>query len=347
MTSLGRAGDGWLAPSLALATPSPLDEQTTALALARQRFCLLDRAALDDMPPPASLVDGLLPREGLAMLAGSRGLGKTFLAMSLAGAVSTPDLPTWMGMGIAVHGPALFVALEGFAGIPARLRAWESWQQRQATGIAWTRSPMDLKHTPDAHQLGLIAADLGAVAVFIDSARASGAGAEDTRDMGAFVHGLERVQRTFGGLVVVVHNTGWDGTRERGSTLLPDSCDVTLLLDGNPTGVRKLEHRKHRDGEPMSPLHLTFRAIPGSGSGVLVPAEHAEHAATLRELLLAAIRDDPGHSTGHYADRIGKHRPHVSQHASALLDERRIENRGNRNNPNWHPAEPNQALDLG
>lgn len=313
-------------------------ESDSLLAAARSHFQLYARADLDTLPPPEPLIAGLLPRRGVAMLAGSRGLGKSLLTLSAAGAIAT-GLPTWAGKDVARPGPVLYCALEGFHGVPARVRAWETFYERRAEGITWLSGPIDLKRGTEARMLGLLARDLGAVAVFVDSARATGAGKEDTADMGEFVRGLESVAATVDGLVMVLHNTGWDQSRERGSTLLPDACDTTLLLEGDPEGLRTLRHRKHRDGDMLeTPLAFRFRKIEDTGSGVLIPAD-ASSGITMQERVLAVVGDWPGLSTGDYLARLGmpkSQRPNVSRHLNTLAQQGVIVNVGSKTRPVWH-----------
>ncbi|MGH8894766.1 MAG: AAA family ATPase [Actinomycetes bacterium] len=331
MTPVGPAGDDNLTEA---------EARDLLLIEAASRFRGLARADLDSLPPPTPLIADMLPATGLALCAGSRGLGKTLLAMDWAAHVAT-DLPLWYGKEVAVHGPVLYVGLEGFHGIPNRLRAWEAVNHRRVENVTWVREPVDLKRSDDAGLLGVYAAGLGAVLVVIDSARAAGSGKEDTNDMGAFVRGLEAVQRTAGGLVLVLHNSGWNEERERGSTLLPDACDTTLILRGDPQGLRNLTHRKHRDGDMLdTPLGFAFRKVDDTRSGVLVSAELPEGGPILPDLLVTAIRSDPGKATGYYADLLGRHRPNVSTALAELALTGAVRNDGTKQRPSWVvPAE--------
>ncbi len=302
---------------------------------ALERFRGLNRDDLDALPEPRPLLEGVLPAEGIAMLAGARGLGKSLLTLSWAASVATGQATTG-AVPVHVHGPVVYIALEGFHGVPRRVRAWERHHGTRAEGITWVRDAPNLRDWVDAGLLGRVAHHHGAVLTIVDSVRAAGAGKEDTQDMGAFVKGLERVQQIAGGLVLALHNTGWDPERERGSTLLPDACDTNLLLKGSPTGVRTLHHRKHRDGEPLEhPLTYAFHSVDGTGSGVLVPTEMIATAATLPDLLLNAIRAFPGKGTGFYADDLGRHRPNVSSALKGLAAEGRVRNDGSRERPAW------------
>jgi len=321
--------------------PYPVQEcaPDEILERALTRFRGLDRAAMDALPEPSPLLDGVLPAEGLALLAGERALGKTLLALSWAGAVATGQDNAGT-VPVRVHGPVVYIALEGFHGIPKRLRAWEHHNGARANDITWVRDAPKLRDHWDAVLLGRFAAHHGAVLTIVDSVRAAGAGKEDTEDMGAFVQGLETVRQFAGGLVLVLHNTGWDPSRERGSTLLPDACDTTLILEGDPSGVRTLKHRKHRDGEMLEhPLAYAFHKIDGTGSGVLVPTD-AGRTQTTRDQLLAVIATRPGLRSGQYAEAVDRDRANVSRDLKGLAALGLIRNEGTPARPVWViPAE--------
>src|SRR2546427_162910 len=68
-------------PTMATIRPNP--------AGSRPRFRFVDDIALEDLHPPAWLVDGILPEGGMGLLVGASGEGKTFLALSFALAVAT------------------------------------------------------------------------------------------------------------------------------------------------------------------------------------------------------------------------------------------------------------------
>ncbi len=269
------------------------------------------------------------------MLAGMRGLGKSLLALDLLACVSL-GLP-WLGRS-AKKARVLSLSLEGFSGIPERLRGWESVHGQRIEDMVWVRDGLDLRKVADADRLADAAVEGGATVVLIDSVRAAGAGAEDTLDMGRFVKGLERVQEATGGLVLALHNSGWTGGRERGSTLLGDACDAILQLEGDPGGVRTLRHSKYRDGDMIEApgLGFKFMAVPGTKSGVLVEAkpEDLEHGSLMVNLV-AAVQEQPGLQTGEYALRLARPRETVSKKLAAMADAGIVENRGTRQAPRW------------
>jgi energy-coupling factor transporter ATP-binding protein EcfA2 len=312
-------------------------EAAAELDVARQRFRVLSRDDLDALPLPDPVIVDVLPGVGsLVALTGSRGLGKSLIATALNGVVST-DLPTWNGYEVRHHGPTLYVSREGFPAVPNRVRAWEAVNGRRLDRVWWIRDPMDLKRPVDVVLLAAVARHLGAVMVTVDSARATGAGKEDTADMGEYVAGLEALRDRTGALVLALHNTGWDRSRERGSTLLPDAMDTAFILEGEPgRGKRSLRHSKHRDGEMLvDPLWLEWRGVDGTGSGVLVPSDAPADAATTRDLVREYVATNPGQATGRIAEDIVRTRSKVATTLSELAAAGLVVNEGTHAHPSW------------
>lgn len=311
------------------------DDPDDVLRVARAKFRVLDRDDLDNLPPPDPLIDGLLPAKGLAMLAGERSLGKSLLALDLAAHVSA-GRAAWRGMDVARGGPVLYVALEGFGHVPNRVRAWEQHHGQRLDGVRWWPDPVSLSLDLHARMVSAIARDLGAVMVVVDSARATGAGAEDTKDMGQYVTGCETVASLTDALVLVLHNTGWDTTRERGSTLLPDACDTTMLLEGDPDGVRRLKHRKHRDGSLLAvPMEFAFMSVHDTDSGVLVPPTPEDYKITTATRLLSLVAVHPLESTTQLAKRVDRDRANTSRLLNALAAEGKVRNDGTHQKSAW------------
>lgn len=310
----------------------------------RPRLMPLDRDALDYLPEPVEMLAGVLPaRGGLALLSGSRELGKSLLALSWSGAVSGA-VAAWQGHTVPEPGPVLYVAQEGFHGVPRRIWAWEEHNDADLTAVHWLNAPLDLKKETHADELAKVATDLGAIMIVLDSARATGAGREDTEDMGCYVRGLERLREATGALALVLHNSGWDGSRERGSTLLPDAMDTTLHLEGDPRGVRTLRHRKHRDGDEMTPLALEFTSVAGTGSGVLVPATAGAvlgEQLQLRSRLLAVLSASPGSTTQGLADSLGISKDRAARLLSGMREQ--VRDRSTTRRREWVLTEEGEA----
>ena len=74
------------------------------------------------LPPLGWLVQGMVPRHGVGIIAGASGTGKSYLAMELAGAVLLGT--EFAGHEIKKIGGVLWLAAETPQHVPPRLDAW-------------------------------------------------------------------------------------------------------------------------------------------------------------------------------------------------------------------------------
>ena len=84
-------------------------------------FTLLSASDICDLPEPEWLIDGILPSSGLASIYGPSGVGKTFVCLDLAATVANGS--EWFGYQTR-QSKVVYIALEGQAGFPRRVRAW-------------------------------------------------------------------------------------------------------------------------------------------------------------------------------------------------------------------------------
>jgi len=306
------------------------------------------REALDQLPPREDLITGLLPRRGLVLLAAWRGSAKSFLAIDMAATVAA-GLPTFWGRKVTASGPVIYVAHEGTDGIKARLAAWEQANGARAGDILWWTAPLDLTDDGMRAELELVARHLNAVGIVLDPARTTGFKSEDSRDAAAYALALGRLQRAVGGVVTVLQNSGYDRSRERGSTMLGDACDAVFNITKEPAGVRKLTAGRQREtatDDDEALMVFTVEPVPGTGSAVLVAAEDERERAIsrLRDRIFNLVEADPGMPTKTIADLLDLDPSNTSTHLKALAHEGRVENRGNKSRASWHPCDPSQAL---
>lgn len=210
-----------------------------------------------DAPESAWTVSGVLG--GLGLLWGEAGVGKSFVACSMA--VSVAIGRPWLGHRVA-EGPVVYVAGEGGAlGVSRRLdaavTALRCCDPEDGPVPLWIMTPgVDLVAGPAE----LLAAMDGVrpQLIIIDTlARCFGGDENSTQDMSRFVRSLDMVRDLYGCSVLVVHHankTDKAGSgKVRGSSVLYGAVDVSLqLIGGAVRGEARLVADKLRDRDVTS-----------------------------------------------------------------------------------------------
>lgn len=187
-----------------------------------------------EMPPVGWLIDGVLERGGLLSLIGESGVGKSAVVLDMACTIAA-GVGSWHQIACDSH-PVIYVAGEGVTGAVERAKAWE-----RANGMVGVLDDR-LYIVPESvnlasHQMtwayiSHLARGLGAGLIILDTfARMSGGLEENSsKDMGAAVTRMDKVRRTSGAAVMVVHHTGRGSTHSRGSTAINGAMDSEVLL---------------------------------------------------------------------------------------------------------------------
>lgn len=222
-------------------------------------------------PPPVHVITGTgLTVGALAALIAAPGVGKTLVATSIAtdAAIGTD----WLGFPVVSPKPVVYAVGEGHAAFPLRLQALRvahGLQESEPSGVWYVRESFSLLRSDDVESvLDGIRDHLAGEApglIVLDPLAAFMAGGDEnsTRDMGVVVAALNRIRAATGACVLVVHHTGWNDERERGSIALRAAMDVMYKLKQDD-GTLTLECTKLRDGIPPAVLRLRLRPVAGS-----------------------------------------------------------------------------------
>lgn len=251
---------------LALVKALGLEGHLRALALLdKYRSALVDSAGLDKIPEPEPLITGILQIDSLAWLQGKPGHGKSFVALDMAGSVATGNL--WQGYRVR-QGPVLYVAAEGVSGVRQRVREWEKSTGEPMAGVRFLPLAPQSTNGEEWSTFVALATELRPVLIVIDTqARVTVGGEENSaRDMGEFVHQVERLRRSTGACVLIVHHEGRAGEHMRGSTALEGAATtiVRVVKDGDEV---KISNPKQKDAPEFEDIRL--RLVSGDYSAIL------------------------------------------------------------------------------
>jgi hypothetical protein len=265
---------------------------------------------LDDflIQPPATswLVRDYLELDSLAALFGDSEAGKSFLAIDLACHIAHGL--AWRGHAVK-QGRVLYIAGEGQSGLRRRFLAWHIRHGlTPGKQVAVRTVPTALCEASAVQKLIDLIRDLVAqigeqpVLIVLDTLnRNFGNGNEnDTKDMTAFVAGLDALRGATGACVAVIHHCGHaDKTRMRAAISLHNAVDAEYLVarDGNreeiTTLITTLKNTKTKEGLIPPPLAWRWeqQALPWAdqddhgfvvpqNSAVLIPTDYVSPKRT-------------------------------------------------------------------
>jgi len=266
----------------------------------RRGLRLLTTSELADLPPVEFLLDDLLVSRGFNVLAGPSGGGKSFLAIDMAAKVADAG------------GNVVYVMAEGSGGAYRRAAAWAAHHNKPLPDIRWLVQSFDvLVDTPELLELAgpcdlLIFDTLHRITPGLDE--------NSAQEMGRVIQAVDHMRETAGAASLLVHHTGWDDSRERGSSSLRGAADVFLRLRPNKEGdgVIDLTCLKMKEAEQWATRHYRIEpagddaaAIFGTApSAVIVPSlAPAEVGSLERETRIIAYLEREPHSSGNDIER--------------------------------------------
>lgn len=250
------------------------------------RFTVIPAHRFASATPVRWVIRGLLPQEGIGVIFGEPGSGKSFLALDLTAAVSRDT--EWCGQEVT-GGPVVYIAAEGAGGFRKRLRAIAKHQGFPLEGMPLgiiSDAPNMLKDD-DKALARAIKASGGAVLVVIDTLASvtPGANENSAEDMGAVIARCKRLQEATGATVLLIHHAGKDASRgARGWSGLRGAVDVEIEI------TRKGDDRltkvtKQKDGEDgaLFPFRLLSVDLGQDDDGVPLTSCVVEHLNTVPE----------------------------------------------------------------
>lgn len=291
---------------------------------------MLDRTALENIPPPKPLIFDVLDRDSESWIIGAPGGFKSFVALDWALHVAL-GMP-WRGK--RVHqGEVVYVAAEGAKGLGLRVRAWEETYGRRADGIRFLPRPVQVSDAAGWRALVEACRRLGPVLIVLDTQARITVGLEENsaKDMGILIDGIRQLKAATGACVLVVHHTGRDGGDARGSSALDGAQDTEIRVE-RPTSksvrgqlTATISTDKQKDGSETEAFEIQLQVVelgedPENGrpltSLALKPADpfmpapprpEPDHVANLvpnQQDLLEALRAHANHDQGALAAEL-------------------------------------------
>ena len=209
--------------------------------------------SIDHIQPASFLIGRSFVQRSTAMLFGAAGSMKTFLMLDVGLSIAS-GMETWPITGDPISPSSrqvVYVAGEGRSSFPKRKQAWQEHRQASAGDNFTLVDP--IPKVADGYEdfADVIEAEVGAQVdlIVLDTLARTMEGLNETDDASRLVAAMDYLRDRFSACVVVIHHSGWDTTRERGSSVYRGAIDTLFRLKDN-----ELDILKQKDDEALTPL---------------------------------------------------------------------------------------------
>jgi hypothetical protein len=312
--ALARDNRPWLIRLRSQALP---DSESSEPEKPARRIRFLPDSEFENRPPRQWLIPSILPKEGIALMYGPAGCGKSFLAMAWSLCIATDR--QWLGHAV-LQGPVAYIAGEGSFGIGPRLRAWKTFHQFTGnSGVQWFDESLALQDAGNFKELVTAFEEdfeTPPVLVVIDTlSRCSGGADENSNtDMAKVIAAADVLQQRFHCTVLIVHHAGKDRDRgPRGASSLTGNTETIIEVAPTNEGCRVVCY-KQKDAPkfetiPLRLLPVQYGSEESENSAVLIygdekaqpkmkPSEDVMQAALRGKTLTHTVWKKAGMDTG-------------------------------------------------
>jgi hypothetical protein len=293
------------------------------------------------------LVEALWAAGAVGFIQGAPKLGKTWLLMHLAICVVTGRLALGR-FAIPSPGPVVVVLEESSTDATrrrlAKLAAGQGVDADELDNLhLYANAGVRLSDRGWVTDLLAVASEIQPIMFALDPwARVKGAGVDENvqRDVAAVLDTMRELHDVSGAAVPVVHHTGHEGTRLRGSSDLEAFWQSKLSLKAAKGGAVTLT-AEHREAEAASPV--LYRATVTDDAATLAVIDTPEkQGRDLAAEVVAYLADHQGATTSEVRAGVGCSRADL---LDLLADERRfVYQDGPRNAKRWTlvPSDPSR-----
>lgn len=251
-------------------------------------FPFLSMDDLDALPDQEWLVHGVIPANAVGVIFGGSGSFKSFITLDLAERVAY-GMP-WLGRPTK-QGPVIVIVAEGAPGTKKRVKAWRQAHQKAGEPAPLFVLPVAVDILADAARVAdaAQAAKITPALVIVDTLSQTFTGEENSaNEVAAYLRTLGNAFRArWGCAVVVVHHTGHQFERPRGSSTIKNNTDFLFGVfrdKDEPLAVMFNDKMKEEaDGEEFS-FRLERMDLGADSNGLPCTSLVAHHIRTAEEL---------------------------------------------------------------
>ena len=231
---------------------------------------------LSEVTNPKWLIKNIIEEESLTQIYGAPKSGKSFIAIAMSCAIATGQ--DFYG-NKAFKKPVLYIVGEGLRGCKRRLSAiQQGMYSLKGAPLYLSDRAVRIGDKDDFERLvqeieavKSIEGDIGMIVVDTFQRNFGGGNENSAEDVGNFIHQLDGLISTYGCNVCIVHHSGHEGTRARGSSVIGASLDYEFKVqrtDKNDQMFVSFQQTLNKDGQGMSEKNFVFKEVDLIGEGL-------------------------------------------------------------------------------
>ena len=231
---------------------------------------------LSQVTNPKWLIKDVCEEESLMQIFGSPKSGKSFVAIAMSCAIASGQ--KFYG-NEAFAKPVLYICGEGQRGVKRRLSAWQQAQYSlKNIPLYLSDRAVRIGDKDDFERLvqeieaiKALEGDIGMIVVDTFQRNFGGGNENSAEDVGNFIHQLDGLIAMYGCNVCIVHHSGHEGNRARGSSVIGASLDYEFKVqrtDKNEQMFVSFQQTLNKDGQGMSEKNFVFKEVELIGEGL-------------------------------------------------------------------------------
>lgn len=233
------------------------------------RLNLRGASEIRSLPKPVYLIEGVMPEGALFQVFGETGAYKSFVMLDVIASVANGI--DWMGHAVTTAGPVAFILAEGGYDAGIRIEAWmQAHPGASDEKIAYSiEEQLDLMNESvvdaimddlEAYRLARFPDESWRMIVFDTQADHMPMGDEDkAHDFTVIKQAIQRIALATGAAVGLVHHTGHNKLRERGSSRQRQALDVVMRVHAN-----QITNEKQKGAPKFEPIPFTVEPVADS-----------------------------------------------------------------------------------
>lgn len=219
-----------------------------------------------EVKPIEWLIDQVLEADSHAMIYGSPGHGKSFIAIDMASCIASGQ--PFHGRSVK-QGAVFYIAGEGQKGLARRLHAWSKKNRTPPpSNLFISETSLDMLHLKNAHHLCMLiqeivdATGIPPALIIVDTLARNFSGDENSaKDMGRIIKNIDYARQQWNASAMIIHHTSKGGRGPRGSTALPGAIDAEYevkIIDK----LINFTTLKIREGALPPPIKFELISVP-------------------------------------------------------------------------------------